>query len=104
MMGELPEAPREIKPHPYGIELGVLLKMLQDTKSHWVGGFLSSDFSRVSTQTAAEICKKAATAPRRLAGKTQGAPAKNLYRAIQQPPIMTPPTDCLSPIGEKAIL
>src|SRR5688572_6528588 len=35
MVNELPVSPREIKPHPYGIELGVLLKMLQDTKSHW---------------------------------------------------------------------
>src|SRR3989449_4578717 len=31
---QLPPAPREIKPHPYGIELGMLLKMLQDTRSH----------------------------------------------------------------------
>ena len=31
---QLPPSPREIKPHPYGIELGMLLKMLQDTKSH----------------------------------------------------------------------
>src|SRR5690349_8134187 len=26
----LPESPREIKPHPYGIELGMLIKMLHD--------------------------------------------------------------------------
>ena len=31
---ELPPQPREIKPHPYGIEFGVLLRMLHDTKSH----------------------------------------------------------------------
>ena len=27
---ELPPSPREIMPHPYGIEFGMLLKMLQD--------------------------------------------------------------------------
>src|SRR4030095_7327954 len=42
---ELPPQPREIKPHPYGIEFGMLLKMLHDTKSHSLAGFLSSDFS-----------------------------------------------------------
>src|SRR5437867_2139937 len=52
---ELPPQPREIKPHPYGIELGMLLKMLQDTKSHSLAGFLASDFSRVSPNVAAEI-------------------------------------------------
>src|SRR3989442_9573977 len=50
---ELPPAPREIKPHPSGIELGMLLKMLQDTKSHSLSGFLATDFSRVSPRLAA---------------------------------------------------
>src|SRR5256885_837405 len=52
--GELPPSPREIKPHPNGIELGMLLKMAQDTRSHSVSGFLASDFSRVSPAVAAE--------------------------------------------------
>jgi DNA topoisomerase-6 subunit B len=104
MVGELPAAPREIKPHPYGIELGVLLKMLQDTKSHWVGGFLASDFSRVSPRTAQEICQRAAIDPKMLVRKVHGDTAESLYRAIQQTKLMNPPTDCLSPMGEKAIL
>src|SRR5690348_3586641 len=37
---ELPPSPREIKPHPYGIEFGMLLKMLQDTKVIRWQGFL----------------------------------------------------------------
>src|SRR5881396_1326572 len=61
---ELPPSPREIKPHPYGIELGTLLKMLQDTKSHWLSGFLSSEFCRVSQALAQDICKTAALSPR----------------------------------------
>src|SRR5207249_4217199 len=61
---ELPPSPREIKPHPYGIELGMLLKMLQDTKSHSLAGFLASDFSRVSPRLAEDICKAARLSPR----------------------------------------
>src|SRR6059036_1886361 len=56
---ELPPQPREIKPHPYGIEFGMLLRMLHDTKSHWLAGFLAADFSRVSPALAQEICKTA---------------------------------------------
>ena len=29
----LPPEPKEIKPHPYGIELGLLVTMLKDTKA-----------------------------------------------------------------------
>src|SRR5467141_3527260 len=102
--GELPPSPREIKPHPYGIELGMLLKMLQDTKSHSLSGFLSSDFSRVSPAVAAEICKTAGLSPNARPRDVHGQAAENLYKAIQSTKIMAPPTNCLSPIGERAIL
>src|SRR6266852_3276548 len=101
---ELPPSPREIKPHPNGIELGMLLKMLQDTKSHWLSGFLSSEFCRVSQALAQDICETAALSPRTHPRDIQGDAADQLYKAIQSTKIMAPPTNCLSPIGEKAIL
>jgi DNA topoisomerase VI subunit B len=101
---ELPPSPREIKPHPYGIELGMLLKMLQDTKSHWLSGFLAGDFSRVSPRLAEDICKAAAVSPRARPRDVHGQAAETLYKVIQSTKIMAPPTNCLSPIGEKAIL
>jgi DNA topoisomerase VI subunit B len=101
---QVPESPREIKPHPYGIELGMLLKMLQDTKSHWLSGFLAGDFSRVSPRLAEDICKAAGVSPRARPRDVHGQAAENLYKAIQSTKIMAPPTNCLSPIGERAIL
>src|SRR6266576_2950576 len=101
---QVPESPREIKPHPYGIELGMLLKMLQDTKSHWLSGFLAGDFSRVSPRLAEDICKAAGISPRARPRDVHGQAAENLYKAIQSTKIMAPPTNCLSPIGERAIL
>jgi DNA topoisomerase-6 subunit B len=100
----LPDPPREIKPHPYGIELGMLLKMLKDTQSHWLSGFLASDFCRVSSKTADDICKAAKLSPRARPRDIVGKDAEALYRALQGAKLMSPPTDCISPIGEKAIL
>jgi DNA topoisomerase-6 subunit B len=101
---ELPPQPREIKPHPYGIEFGVLLRMLHDTKSHSLAGFLAADFSRVSSALAQEICKTAKLSPAARARNIHGADAEALYKAIQATKIMAPPSNCISPIGEKAIL
>src|SRR5215467_7287155 len=101
---ELPPQPKEIKPHPYGIEFGVLLRMLHDTKSHWLSGFLASDFSRVSSAVAQEICKSAKLSPNAKPRGIHGADAEALYKAIQSTKIMAPPSNCISPIGEKAIL
>jgi len=101
---ELPPQPKEIKPHPYGIELGVLLRMLQDTKSHSLAGFLAGDFSRVSSVVAQEICKSAKLSPDARPRSIHGEDAEALYKAIQTTKIMAPPSNCISPIGEKAIL
>jgi DNA topoisomerase VI subunit B len=101
---ELPPSPREIKPHPYGIEFGMLLKMLQDTKSHSLSGFLASDFCRVSPQLGSDICKAAKVSPNLKPRDLKGSAAETLYQTIQSTKIMAPPTNCISPIGEKAIL
>ena len=101
---ELPPQPREIKPHPYGIEFGVMLRMLHDTKSHSLAGFLSSEYSRVSAALAQEIAKTAKLSPDIRPRDLHGAGAEALYKAIQSTKIMAPPSNCLSPIGEKAIL
>jgi DNA topoisomerase-6 subunit B len=101
---ELPPSPKEIKPHPYGIELGMLLKMLQDTKSQTVAGFLAGDFCRVSQALALEICKEAKVSPDTKPRAVKPQLAEALYKTIQTTKIMAPPTNCISPIGEKAIL
>src|SRR3989475_9672739 len=82
----------------------MLLKMLQDTKSHSLSGFLASDFSRVSSRLAEDICKAGRLSPRARPRDVHGQAAETFYKAIQSTKIMAPPTNCLSPIGEKAIL
>ena len=44
----LPPEPKEIKPHPYGVELGMLVAMLKETKAPTISQFLTHSFSRVS--------------------------------------------------------
>src|SRR5467141_4392249 len=101
---ELPPQPREIKPHPYGIEFGILLRMLHDTKSHTLAGFLAGEFSRVSSAVAREICATAKLSPNAKPRTIHGEAAEALYKAIQATKIMAPPSNSVSPIGEKAIL
>jgi len=81
-----------------------MLKMLHDTKSHSLAGFLSSEFSRVSSSLAQEICKAAKLSPDTRPRNLHGAAAETFYKAIQSTKIMAPPSNCISPIGEKAIL
>ncbi|MGM0398170.1 MAG: ATP-binding protein, partial [Halobacteriota archaeon] len=52
---ELPAETEEIRPHPHGVELGTLIKMLQGTDSHSARGFLQEEFTRVGRKTADDI-------------------------------------------------
>ncbi len=101
---ELPIEPKEIKPHPYGIELGILIKMLHDTKSKNLRSFLTNDFSRVSTRVASEICEKAGLYEKARPSRIAVQEADALFKTIKLVKIMNPPTDCISPIGEDAII
>ncbi|MBP1900631.1 DNA topoisomerase-6 subunit B [Halorubrum trapanicum] len=49
---ELPAETKEIRPHPHGVELGSLIKMLEATESYSVSGFLQEEFTRVGKKTA----------------------------------------------------
>ncbi len=101
--GELPPETGEIRPHPYGIELGVLMQMLRETRSRNLSGFLTSEFSRVSTRTAAQICREARLETKRRPQAMPRAQAEALHKGIARTKIMAPPTDCIAPIGEELL-
>lgn len=101
---ELPPEAAEIKPHPHGVELGVLMAMLRDTKSRNVAGFLKADFSRVGPGVALEICRAAGIDPTARPSRIAREEADRLHAAIQRTKIMSPPLNCLSPIGEALLL
>ncbi len=100
----VPEPTVEIKPHPYGIELGVLIKMLKDSNAGTLSQFLHSEFSRVSTGTAGSICEAAKLSTRARPSRIGTHEAETLYKAMQETQIRPPSTDCLSPIGPQQIL
>src|SRR3989339_190695 len=96
---KLPDEPKEIKPHPYGVELGMLMDKLRWTESRTLQSFLTSEFSRVGPGTAKEICDHAAVLPSTKPSQVSRDMAEKLIQGIQKTKIIAPPTDCLSPIG-----
>src|SRR3989454_1094893 len=100
---DLPPKTKEIPPHPHGIELGTLMAMMKETKSYKLAAFLEEEFVRVSSRVAKEICDAAGLDPDRKPKSLVLEEAKALHDAMQSAKLMSPPTDCLSPIGERLI-
>ena len=100
----LPVEPKEIKPHPYGVELGRLLAMLKATDTGTLSQFLTSSFSRVSPAVARKICTTAGLKVRASNRRIGRGEVDRLYEAIQGTKISAPKTDCIAPIGEELLL
>jgi DNA topoisomerase-6 subunit B len=100
----LPPEPKEIKPHPYGVELGRLVALIQEAPSSTVTQFLTETFSRVTPHLARKVCHTANISSRASTGRVGRKEAEALFEAIQATRIPPPATDCISPIGEELIL
>jgi DNA topoisomerase-6 subunit B len=107
---DVPPTPDEIKPHPYGVELGVLMRMLKETKHKNLGEFLQQSFSRVTSKVAKEIVDLAGKSKRgtitlqSYCNSLNHAQIEAIHDAIGETKIQNPPTDCLVPIGPQQIL
>ncbi|MEN8163822.1 MAG: DNA topoisomerase VI subunit B, partial [Acidobacteriota bacterium] len=101
---QLPPESVEIKPHPYGVELGILARMLKETKSRNINAFLKDEFCRVGPKTSEQILEAAGIPPRKNPKRLVRDDIQNLLDGIADTKIASPPTDCLSPIGEDLVM
>lgn len=99
----LPEQTRAIKPHPHGVELGMLMTMARETGAKNLASFLRDDFSRISPKIAKEICDKAGLSDRMWTSQVGREECDRLLKAVHNTRIMAPPTNCLAPIGAELI-
>lgn len=105
----LPPETSEIKPHPYGVELGTFLTMLNKTEEKQLAGFFKNEFCRVPPSTVKEITAAASTKGNSYSGQSwvktiESKDAEKIYKALQDSKLRAPPTDCLSPIGVQQML
>jgi len=100
---KLPPETKEIKPHPYGVELGVMQRMLKDTEARSLQSFLQKEFSRVGSETAKQICKNGALPPATKPEAMTRDRVEQLMKGVKNTKIINPPTDCIAPIGALAL-
>jgi DNA topoisomerase-6 subunit B len=100
---KMPFIPVEIKPHPYGVELGLLYKMARESNAKRLSAFLHQDFSRISSRLAGEICHKAKLSKNSRPTNITIKEAELLHTAINETKIMAPPVNCIGPIGENEL-
>ncbi len=108
---ELPRPVKDIKPHPHGLEIGTLQRLLRDTSvpSEGEGAntplryFLRNTFSSVTNSRAQDIIEKAGLSPKDKPHLLKPDQINDLLAAFGKVKLTAPPTDCLSPIEDLLI-
>ena len=96
---KVPERPKSMPLHPWGIMSDDLLILAKHTKSRNVVSFLSAELSRVSKRKAEEVCKLASVPPKKKPSELTWEEAERIVSAFKQVKLYAPPTSGLRPIG-----
>ncbi len=92
-----------ILPYPLGLEAGEIHTLSSESESPTIKAFLSREFSRISKNTAEEICSSAQIDGDRSPADLTIREIKKIQSVLKTIKILPPPADCLSPLGEEFI-
>ena len=96
---EVPPVPKEVPPHPYGLELGELSYRLKSSHRPTLLEMLQRDLAGVSARAAREILATSGLKGSDPPGDVHGEALEGLLAALHTVPLVPPSAECLSPIG-----
>ncbi len=99
----LPPIPKEIKPHPHGIDVEMLKALILTTKTTNLLDFLSKTFQNIGEKSAKEFLKYAHLDPSIRPSKLTIDDLSSLAKKLKEYPFKPPKGNALSPLGEEII-
>lgn len=96
---EVPPVPKEVPPHPYGLELGELAYRLKGARRPTLSEMLQKELAGVSSRAAREILERARLPASTPPSTVQGEALERLLAALHEVPLIAPSAESLSPIG-----
>ena len=100
---KVPERPKPIPLHPWGVMADDLLALAKHTKSRTVAGFLVAELSRVTKAKVDEISRISGVNLDKKPSELTWEDAEGIVAAFKRIRFMAPPTEGLRPIGAAEI-
>jgi DNA topoisomerase-6 subunit B len=101
---EMPQPPKETLPHPYGVDVELLQRLIQVTPYRNMLEFLRKHFHRVGEITAQKFLEFAGISPSRNPKKLSHEEIVRLMHMLKKFKDFLPPdASCLSPLGEELL-
>ena len=101
----MPPAPKETLPHPYGIDVEALKRIIKISETHDMKTFMVTHFHRVGEKIATRFLEFAGVSPRLPPRRLNNTQIVAIVDALQRfPDFLQPDAAVLSPIGEEILL
>ena len=101
---EMPQPPKETLPHPYGVDVELLQRLIQVTPYHSMLEFLRNHFHRVGEITAQKFLEFGNISPSKNPKKLSHEEIVRLMHMLKKFKDFLPPdASCLSPLGEELL-
>ena len=99
---QIPSAPAETLPHPYGIDVEALRRLIKQTQEPNLVKFMTNNFHRVGEKTAQKFLKFAGFEDSMKPKAIGNEDAVKFVNALHQfDEFLAPDASCLSPLGEE---
>jgi DNA topoisomerase-6 subunit B len=101
---KMPAPPKETLPHPYGVDVETLQRLIRITRSHNMQEFMKDHFHRVGELTASKFLTFAEISPTKDPKKLKREEIVRLVQMMKRFQNFLPPdASCLSPLGEELL-
>lgn len=101
---EMPPPPKEISPHPFGVDVETLQRLIHITSCRNMMEFMQNHFHRVGENIARQFLEFAGISERKDPKKLSPKEVVRLVRAMKRFEGFLPPdASCLSPLGEELL-
>jgi DNA topoisomerase-6 subunit B len=100
----MPNAAKEVKPHPYGVDVETIQRITRATETEDMASFMTTHFHRVGVKIAEKFLKEANIDPDLDPKELASHDIVNLVHHLKSFKEFLPPdASCLSPLGEELL-
>jgi DNA topoisomerase-6 subunit B len=100
---EMPKPSEETTPHPHGVDVETLKRLVEITEARTMHAFMRTHFQRVGNTIAKKFLETAGVSDRRSPKKLGPEEIVLLVNAMKNYPFLAPDSSCLSPLGEELL-
>jgi len=100
---QMPKPPQETLPHPYGVDVETMKRLIEFTSERTIQAFMRTHFHRVGNTIASSFLQQVEIPPKKNPKKLTPEEIVRIVNTMKSYKFLAPDASCLSPLGEELL-